>query len=197
MPKPNQSSALRTSVLLGLTAALILVLLGPASSEAAFYRGGGKRIQVELQIVHDRLIYGRIKTSAFCQDRHKPHRRYLQRIDAVWGDYVHRLPPKASTETYNFVAPVRGGRLDEHNSGLNTSVASYSAYSLRARVGSGAVRGSYLEATTGLFSYPSEHADCRTDHYWRAGTGGTRTEPLHFLAKRVPGGRPPGLKTVG
>jgi hypothetical protein len=161
------------------------MLLVPAGGGAAYYRGGGDRIQVEFEIRGHWLRYGRVATTQFCTDR-EGH-RFQHRIRVYWGQYAGRIPPRDSTSIYT--SPIDfgpGGRI-RVESVYTESV--YSRENMTARVRPGYMTGSYLSMDTGLFA--PRRAHCRTDRYWRLGSGSKRTEPLRFYAKRIPGGHPP------
>lgn len=169
--------------------ALALAASGVAAmpADGAYYRGGGHRIRVEFRIEHDRIVYGRIATTQFCIEPRgkKPDRHYRRRVRAYFGNYVHRYPPDDSTDIFNWEVRVRHGRIDERSAGSNTSVSSYSAYSLVAGVRPARITGGFIFTGTGLFTYPRDRGSCRTDRFWRAGSHSRRTRPLRFVARRM------------
>jgi hypothetical protein len=158
---------------------------GDSAAEAAFYRGGGPRIDVELRIRQDKIVYGRIATSQFCIGPKGDH--FRRRIVAYIGDYGGEYPPRDTTEIFaDEIYVNRGGRFDAR---YRYTEIVYSNSIIFGTVTFSRIRGGFLEMDTGLFG-GRKHADCRTDRYWTLGSGSRRTGILRFTARRS-GNAPP------
>src|SRR5918995_2270396 len=101
---------MRPRLALCLTA--LFLLLAPVEGQAAYYRGGGDRIQVEFEIRGHWVFYGRVAATQFCIG--PKGTRFKHRIRVYWGQYAGRIPPRDSTSIHTYLIHFGpGGRIRE------------------------------------------------------------------------------------
>ena len=157
-----------------LLASLIVIsaLLLPGSAEAAYYRGGGDGIKVEMRVRDHKIVFARVATKLYCSSG--SGHKHTEPLRFYFGK-----DRRDATNARSGSIPIgrRGYFRDEFESppieedGFEESV-------FRGRVGTGRVGGDFR-----FRAFYEE--DCRTGGYQRFAYGNKRKERVHFRIRRL------------